>query len=136
MQTMSVSTPACQSVSRARTLGGRIFIPAPAQHVSDAADRVQQLPFVRFVDLAAQARDGDVDDIVEGRGPCRRVPHIAHEHLPRHDAPPVAQEVFEDVEFLRGQVKGLRSPRHFARDQIHLQILVLQFEDLIHAPPA
>ena len=86
---------------------------------------MQQLPFVRFVDLAPQPRDGDVDDVIERRGPCRCVPHIAREHLPRYDATLMAQEKFEYIEFLRRQVEGLRSPRHFARDQIHLEIVVL-----------
>jgi len=64
------------------------------------------------------------------------VPHIAREHLSRYDAAAVAQEVLEHLEFLHGEVEGLRSPGDFVRDQIHLEILVLQLEDLIHSSPA
>src|SRR5262245_13968483 len=116
-------------------MDGFSYLP-PAKHVPDAADGVQQLSFVRLVDLATQPRDRDVDDVVERRGACRRVPYIARKHLPRHDGAAVAQEILEYLEFLRGQVEGLCASRHLVRDQIHLEILVLQFEDLIHAPPA
>src|SRR5262245_18072389 len=116
-------------------MDGFSYLP-PAKHVPDAADGVQQLSFVRFIDIATQPRDRDVDDVVERRGACRRVPYIARKHLTRHDGAAVAQEILKYLELLRGQVEGLCASRHLVRDQIHLELLVLQFEDLIHAPPA
>src|SRR5215470_13913331 len=48
----------------------------------------------------------------------------------------MAQQVLEDVELFCGEVKKARSSGDFPRDEVHLEILVPQLEDLVHAPAA
>jgi hypothetical protein len=45
----------------------------------------------------------------------------------------MAQEIFEQVEFLGGQFKALRCPGNLVRYEIHLEILMLQLEELVQA---
>src|ERR1043166_3073104 len=78
MQTMSISTPACQRVSRARMLRGGI---GRTEKESDAADSVQKLPGERLVELAAQPGDGHVYDVVERCCSGSHVPDVARQHL-------------------------------------------------------
>src|SRR5262249_46511751 len=119
-QTISSSTAACHSVSRARTLSGAIAV---AQEETHAANGVQQLAVERLVDLAPQARDGDVDDVVERRGARRHLPHIARQHLAGHGTVAVAREVLEHVELLRRQLERPAATRDFMREQIDLQVV-------------
>src|SRR5262245_11491179 len=132
-QTMSVRTPACHRVSRARTLGGGI---GTTEKKSDAANRVQKLPFERVVELAAQPGDGHVDDVIERRGSGGHMPYVAGEHFARDRLASMAEEVLEDIELLRCHVEGASAARDFVRDEIHPQVLALEGNRLVRASAA
>src|SRR5262249_7743072 len=72
------------------------------------------------VDLAADASDIHVDDV--GRGVKMQIPYMLQQHRPGHDLVGVADQVFEDLEFARQQLKlaaaAMRGPGH----EVHLEI--------------
>src|SRR3954465_4401801 len=50
------------------------------------------------------------------------VPHLLEQHCARHHAPGVAQEVLEQLEFLRLEIDAAGASLHRALEQVHLQI--------------
>src|SRR5689334_21109345 len=97
---------------------------------------MQQLLLERLVDLATKPCDGDVDHVVQGRGPRRYVPHVARKHFTGNDTSFVSQEVLEDFELLHREIECLCSARGPARHEVHLEILVLKPENLVQTPTA
>ena len=131
-QTISASTPACQSVKRVRTLSGRSLIRVSLPRTNPTPRTVcSSFGVERIVDLAAQPRHGDVDDVVERRGARAGVPHLAGEHLSRNDVALVAQQALEDLELLPGQFQRPLAPRHLSRGEIHAEVFVLQVQGRI-----
>src|SRR5262245_23897959 len=95
---------------------------------------MQELRVEGVVELPTQPCDGDVDHVVEGCGPCRHLPNVPGQHLARYHPAGMAEQVLEDLELLRGQVQKLGSSRDAPSDEIHLDIVVLQLQHLIHPP--
>src|SRR5699024_4428201 len=95
-----------------------------AQHVSDAADGVDQARFAARFKLAA-----DVSDIYLKRvGGGREVepPHfLQHESAFQHPARPLSEELQERV-FGAGEPHFPIAAIHFARHRVHVQIAELQ----------
>src|SRR6185436_20204403 len=93
-----------------------------AQHEPDAANGVNQFERLLDVDLAAQARDVDVDHVVEGRRPRGFLPYVARKRLTRHDLTVIAHQVFEQLELTYRELDRLAGARDLARHKIHFEI--------------
>src|ERR1017187_6355176 len=76
-------------------------------HVADAAHGLYELLRVAIVDLAAQVAYVDVDDV--GEPVVVHIPDVLHDHGAAEGAALIAHHVFEDAEFLGGEVDGFRS---------------------------
>ena len=85
------------------------------------------------VDLLAESRDLDVDDVVERCGTARLFPDFAGKHFARYEVALVAEQVFEKLEFARRQIERSFPPVCAPSDEIHLQIRRFQPEDVRRA---
>src|SRR5262245_59820884 len=132
-QTMSISTPACHRVSRARTLTDAM---GRTEQESDAANSVEKLAGERVVELAAQPRYGHVDHVVEWCGPGGHMPDVAGQHLARYRLAPMAEQILEDVIFLGRYVELAPSPQCLVRYEIDLQVLAVQGNGRLATPTA
>ena len=73
-----------------------------AEHVADAADRVEQRHGAApAADLAPEVTYVDVDDVTLGLAVA--APHVLGDHLPRQNLSGVAQEILEEGVLARGQ---------------------------------
>jgi hypothetical protein len=74
------------------------------------------------IDLASKLRYVDVDHVVERRCPLLGFPDVAGEHLAGHGLPVIQREVFEQFEFLRGELDLFARPGHVPRDPVYLEV--------------
>ena len=74
---------------------------AAFQHIAGAANRMQDRLVETLLDLAAQPRDMDVDDV--GLRIEMIVPDILEQHGARHHLAGMAHQIFEQAEFARLQ---------------------------------
>src|ERR1017187_8272787 len=81
-------------------------------HVADAAHGLDELLRKAVVDLAAKVADVNVHDV--GQSVVIHVPDVLHDHGAAQRAALVPHHVFENAEFLGGQVNGLGGSDHFA----------------------
>src|SRR5215470_1729731 len=106
-----------------------------AQHVADAAHRMQQRRRELLVDLLPQSTDLHVDGIrlrIEVIVPDRLEQHGARDHLPL-----MANEILEQSKLARLQRDGLVGPLRATAPQIELQVCDLQLRGIFfHAGPA
>src|SRR5215510_11522017 len=116
---MATTTPEYQSVSRARIESGPIS-GLVLQDVAGSADRVEELPLLRPVDLPAQIADVHVDDVALGVEV--EPPHVLDQHRPREDAAGVAHEVLEQRPLARGQLDPAAAALHLARGRVERQV--------------
>ena len=88
--------------------------------------RTVWISFMRkpVVDLAAQMADINVHDVRESV--VVHVPDVFYDHGAAQRPSLVAHHVFEDAEFLGGQIDGLARARNFAADAIERQVGHLQ----------
>ena len=82
------------------------------EHVTHAADRVNELLFEWAIDLLAQPADQHVDDV--GLGIEVLLPDMREDHRLRHDAACVAHQVFEERKLARPELDGRSSARDFS----------------------
>src|SRR5256885_7114784 len=94
---LRMSAVAYHTVIRARILST-----LRAHHVSHAAHRVDQLGLLALVDLLAQPRDDDVDDIRAGIEVI--VPGILRDEGARHDTALMPHQILEDGVFFWRQL--------------------------------
>src|SRR5208282_6066364 len=93
---------------------------AVTDHVSGAAHRVQQGDVEVAIDLGAQARDVDVDDV--GLRIEMIVPDVFEQHGAGDDLAGVLQEVFEQAEFARLQRDLLAGARHLVGKAVEREV--------------
>src|SRR5438045_9568103 len=116
---LRMSAVAYHTVIRARILST-----LRAHDVSHAAHRVDQLGLLALVDLLAQPRDHDVDDIRAGIEVI--VPGILRDESARHDTAMMPHQVLEDRVFLGSQLDRLAITFDFAaagneKEKVHLE---------------
>src|SRR6202051_3641277 len=105
------------SLSRGRTTS---FAVAVTDHISCAAHGVQQWLGKPFVDLRAQPRNVDIDDI--GLRVEVVVPDVLEQHRARHHLAGMLHEIFEQAEFTRLQHDLALPARHPVRQPVELEI--------------
>src|SRR5207244_2905456 len=76
-----------------------------SQDEPHATHRVNEAVARVGVDLLPQPCHLHVDDIVERRRPARLFPHLARQHLARHQVPLMTEQVFEELELSGGQIE-------------------------------
>src|SRR5581483_6220966 len=97
-----------------------------AQDEAHPANRVKQLQWELIVDLAANARDMNIDNIVERRVPNRGLPHVTRDHFARYHRTTMDEEVLEQFEFPQSEVDGESPPSHRVPTRIHAEVGNLQ----------
>src|SRR5215472_14410373 len=95
------------------------------QHVSNAANRLNELLAATSIDLVAQIVHVDIDDVRK----CVKVlvPHMLGDHRSGEDAARVSHQIFEQRIFLESQVDPLPSPNYFTGRRIEDQIIDLEY---------
>src|SRR5262245_34281677 len=94
-QAPSSITPA----SSPRVTQGMTTSFAVADHVSRAANRMQQCLGKTFINLRTQPRDVHIDDV--GLGIEMVIPHVLQQHCAGHNLSGMLHEVFEQAELAR-----------------------------------
>src|ERR1035441_7247677 len=111
-----------RSGGRAGGLIGRLL--GSFDHVADAAHGLYELLRVAVVDLAAQVAYVDVHDV--GEPVVVHIPDVLHDHRAAEGAALVAHHVFEDAEFLGGEVDGFGAADDLAANAIEGELGHLQ----------
>src|SRR5579862_4834675 len=93
---------------------------AVADHITGTAHSMQKRLRKAPVDLGAQPRDVDVDDV--GLRIKMVIPNILQQHGAGHDLPRVTHQIFEQAEFTRLQQQLLPAAADFVRKPIELKI--------------
>src|SRR5712672_3481723 len=88
--------------------------------VPDTANRMDQRIGLLAVDLAAHAPDIDVDDIC--RGIEMKIPDVPQQHCPRYDAPFIANQILQKLEFPRKKKNVLAAPAGGPRHPVDREI--------------
>src|SRR5919202_2658153 len=89
-------------------------------HVSGAADRVQERPVEALVNLGPQTRDVHVNDV--GLRIEVIVPDIFEQNRARDDMARMAHQIFEEAEFAQMQRDGLARARDAVRQAVEGQV--------------
>src|ERR1035441_4516563 len=99
-------------------LFGRLF--GSLDHVADAPHGLYELLRVAVVDLAAQVAYVDVDDV--GEPVVVHIPDVFPDHRPAQRAALVAHHVFQDAEFLGGEVYGFGAADNLTADAVEREL--------------
>ena len=91
-----------------------------AEKIADAANGADERVLGFAVDFVAQAMDVDVDDV--GGGVDAHLPDVIEDHGAGDDAAGVAAEVFEESEFLLGELELDAGAAGFAADEVDFEI--------------
>src|SRR5262245_4735065 len=78
------------------------------------------------IELAAQPRHVDVDHVVERRAAMQLLPHVAAQHLARHDLPRMIHQIREQLELTRREIQHHAATRGAAADQVELDVANLE----------
>src|SRR5437667_508118 len=114
----SVKTPAYHAVScRRRRASGCISEPSRAEAVARAAQRRDELRLEAIVDLAAQSRHEDLEDVDERIVVV--VPHVRRDRGAVEQASLVQHEQLEQGELLRGEGDLAAAAAYLARSEEH-----------------
>src|SRR3989442_6130663 len=112
----SVKTPAYHAVScRRRRASGCISEPSRAEAVARAAQRRDELRLEAIVDLAAQSRHEDLEDVDERIVVV--VPHVRRDRGAVEQASLVQHEQLEQGELLRGEGDLAAAAAYLAGDR-------------------
>src|SRR6476619_3539128 len=123
---MTTAKPArITNVSAAETIASRHrieILPSAlaTEHVSRAADRVQEARLAAGLELAPEVRDEHLDRVRRREGVV--APDLLEEPLARHDDPLVAHEVFEQFELALRQLDGPFTAHDLVRVGVQRQV--------------
>src|SRR5579863_1831835 len=123
-----LNTAMYQSVSRVRIRVGprRTLLLLTTQHKAYAADGMQKLRWEWIINFAADARNVNVDDIIERSIANGSLPHVAGHHLAGDDRAAVYEQVLKQIEFASGQFNRGGSAIHSVAACIHAKVGYLQ----------
>src|SRR3974390_2658797 len=109
----SISIPAAAEVTRKSAR-------AVADHITGAAHGMQKRLRKPLVDLGAQPRDVNIDDV--GLWVKMIIPNVLQQHSAGHDLTRVTHQILEHTEFARLQLQLLPTATDLVRKPIELKI--------------
>jgi type III secretion system FlhB-like substrate exporter len=87
---------------------------------------VNQADQIGCIDLASQPGDVHVDDVIKWSRPSNILPDVTRQHLARHWRARMTHQIFEQIEFARGQIDSLSASLDSTGQQVDVQVFDVQ----------